>query len=140
MHDYRKCKVSVNGRIGRTARLSERLRSYVTSNPASPATRRGATPTTSPTWPRSRSRVQCGSEQRGHSRHLAYSSDFSQWVALVNNIPTLTFSTQRAHSGRSSTTADPGSISLKFRHARKGSPGLQACSVSQGDYGRIRKP
>src|ERR1700730_2488346 len=54
MHDYRKCKVSVNGRIGRTARLSECLRSYVTSNPASPATRRVATPTTSPTWPRSR--------------------------------------------------------------------------------------
>ena len=26
MHDYRKFKVSVNGRIGRTARLSERLR------------------------------------------------------------------------------------------------------------------
>ena len=52
MHDYRKFKVSVNGRIGRTARLSERLRRYVTSNPASPATRR-ATPTTSPTWPRS---------------------------------------------------------------------------------------
>ena len=53
MHDYRKFKVSVNGRIGRTARLSERLRRYVTSNPASPATRRRATPTTSPTWPRS---------------------------------------------------------------------------------------
>ena len=31
MHDYRKFKVSVNGRIGRTARLSERLRRYVTS-------------------------------------------------------------------------------------------------------------
>ena len=30
MHDYRKFKVSVNGRIGRTARLSERLRRYVT--------------------------------------------------------------------------------------------------------------
>jgi len=28
-------------------------------------------------------------EQRGHPRRLAYSSDFSQWVALVNNIPTL---------------------------------------------------
>src|SRR5437763_11933422 len=53
MHDYRKFKVSVNGRIGRTARLSERLRRYVTSNPASPATRRRATPTTSPTWPSS---------------------------------------------------------------------------------------
>src|SRR3989442_9005639 len=53
MHDYRKFKVSVNGRIGRTARLSERLRRYVTSNPASPATRRRATPTTSPTCPRS---------------------------------------------------------------------------------------
>ena len=53
MHDYRKFKASVNGRIGRTARLSERLRRYVTSNPASPATRRRATPTTSPTWPRS---------------------------------------------------------------------------------------
>ena len=38
MHDYRKFKVSVNWRIGRTARLSERLRRYVTSNPASPAT------------------------------------------------------------------------------------------------------
>jgi hypothetical protein len=34
MHDCRKFKVSVNGRIGRTARLSERLRRYVTSNPA----------------------------------------------------------------------------------------------------------
>src|SRR5258708_5212654 len=53
MHDYRKFKVSVNGRIGRTARLSERLRGYVTSNPALPATRRRATPTTSPTWRRS---------------------------------------------------------------------------------------
>jgi len=53
MHDYRKFKVSVNGRIGRTARLSERLRRYVTSNPASPATRQRATPTTSSTWPRS---------------------------------------------------------------------------------------
>src|SRR6266851_2044968 len=53
MHDYRKFKVSVNGRIGRTARLSERLRTYVTSNLASPATRWRATPTTSPTWPRS---------------------------------------------------------------------------------------
>lgn len=52
MHDYRKFKVSVKGRIGRAARLSERLRRYVTSNPASPATRRRATPTTSPTWPR----------------------------------------------------------------------------------------
>src|SRR2546426_553995 len=34
-------------------------------------------------------RAQCGREQRGHPRCLAYSSDFSQWVALVNNIPTL---------------------------------------------------
>src|SRR5713226_1100292 len=34
-------------------------------------------------------RAQCGREQRGHPRRLAYSSDFSQWVALVNNIPTL---------------------------------------------------
>src|SRR6059036_2360787 len=32
-------------------------------------------------------RAQCGREQRGHPRRLAYSSDFSQW--LVNNIPTL---------------------------------------------------
>jgi hypothetical protein len=37
MHDYRKFKVSVNVRIGRTARLCERLRRCVTSNPASPA-------------------------------------------------------------------------------------------------------
>jgi hypothetical protein len=44
---------SVAGTIGRTARLSERLRRYVTPNPASPATRLRATPTTSPTWPRS---------------------------------------------------------------------------------------
>jgi hypothetical protein len=35
MHDCRKFKASVNGRIGRTARLSERLTRYVTSNPAS---------------------------------------------------------------------------------------------------------
>src|SRR5216684_5063259 len=34
-------------------------------------------------------RAQCGREQRGHPRHLAYSSDFSQWVVLVNKIPTL---------------------------------------------------
>jgi hypothetical protein len=34
-------------------------------------------------------RAQCGREQRGHPRRLAYSSDFSQWVALVNNIPSL---------------------------------------------------
>src|SRR5260370_8183352 len=34
-------------------------------------------------------RVQCGREQRGHPRRLAYSSDFSQWVPSVNNIPTL---------------------------------------------------
>jgi len=34
-----------------------------------------------------------------------------------------------------SRIADPGSISLKFRHAMKGSPGLQACSVSQGIMG-----
>src|SRR6266851_2044967 len=34
-------------------------------------------------------RAQCGREQRGHPRRLAYSSDFSQWVPLVNNIPTL---------------------------------------------------
>ncbi len=53
MHDHRKFKVTVNGRTGRTASLSERLRRYVTSNPASPTTRRRATPTTSPTWPRS---------------------------------------------------------------------------------------
>src|SRR3989442_12401005 len=53
MHDYGKFKVRVSGRIGPTAALSERLRRYVTSNPASPATRRRATPTTSPTWPRS---------------------------------------------------------------------------------------
>src|SRR2546428_2251066 len=53
MHDYRKFKVSVSGRIGRTARLSERLRRYVTSNPASPATRRRARPKPLPTWPRS---------------------------------------------------------------------------------------
>ncbi len=38
MHDHRKFKVGVNGRIGRTARLFECLRRYVTSNPASPAT------------------------------------------------------------------------------------------------------
>jgi hypothetical protein len=31
----------------------------------------------------------CGREQLGSPRRLAYSSDFSQWVALVNNIPTL---------------------------------------------------
>src|SRR6267143_1235013 len=36
-----------------------------------------------------RGRAPCGREQRGHPRRLAYSSDFSQWVALVNNIPTL---------------------------------------------------
>ena len=87
MHDYRKFKVSVNGRIGRTARLSERLRRYCTSNPASQATRRRATPTTSPTWPRSCRPCAMRREQRGHPRRLAYSSDFSQW--LVNNIPTL---------------------------------------------------
>jgi hypothetical protein len=34
-------------------------------------------------------RAQCGREQRGHARRLAYSSDFSQWVALLNNNPTL---------------------------------------------------
>jgi hypothetical protein len=39
MLDHRKSRVSVNGRIGRTARLSERLRRYVRSNPVSPATR-----------------------------------------------------------------------------------------------------
>jgi hypothetical protein len=33
--------------------------------------------------------AQCGREQRGHPRRVACSSDFSQWVALVNNIPTL---------------------------------------------------
>jgi hypothetical protein len=33
MHDYRKFKVSVNGRIGRTARLSERLRSTLRQFP-----------------------------------------------------------------------------------------------------------
>ena len=53
MHDYRKFKVSVNGRIGRTARLSERLRRYVTSNPPSSATARRATPTMPPTGPHS---------------------------------------------------------------------------------------
>src|ERR1700730_11087278 len=49
MHDYRKFKVSVYGRIGRKA----------------------------------------GREQRGHPRRLASSSDFSQWVAFVDNISTL---------------------------------------------------
>jgi len=39
-------------------------------------------------WNRLR-RAQCGREQCGHPRRLAYSSDFSQWVALVTNIPTL---------------------------------------------------
>src|SRR5437016_5360679 len=34
-------------------------------------------------------RAQCGREQRAHPRRLAYSSDCSQWLALVNNIPTL---------------------------------------------------
>jgi hypothetical protein len=74
MHDYRKSKVSVNGSVG---------------HPASPATRRRTTPTTSPAWPAPAGRVQCGREQRGHPRRLTYSKHFSQWVALVNNIPTL---------------------------------------------------
>jgi hypothetical protein len=70
--------------------ISERLRRYVTSNPASPATRRRATPTTSPTWPRSC--TPCAIRARttwSSSAGLAYSSDLSLWVALVNSIPTL---------------------------------------------------
>jgi hypothetical protein len=66
MHDNSKFKVRVNERVGRTKRLQRR--------------RHGVAP---------RGRAQCGREQRGHPRRLAYSVDFSQWVALVNNIPTL---------------------------------------------------
>ena len=82
MHDYRKFKVSVNGRIRRTARLSERLRRYVTpqirltGNAAAgqhlQRRRHGPAPA---------GRAQCGREQRGHPRRLAYSSRVAQRYA-----------------------------------------------------------
>jgi len=50
MHDYRKFKANVNGRIGRTAPPLRTSARVLTSNPASPATRRRPTRTTSPTW------------------------------------------------------------------------------------------
>ena len=67
MHDYRKFKVSVNGRMGGGGQRLQRRR-------------HGLAPA---------GRAQCGREQTCHPRRLAYPSDFSQWVALVNNIPTL---------------------------------------------------
>src|SRR5258708_3814543 len=76
-----------------TARLSERLRKlrYVTLRQIPPHRQRGGGQRLqlrrhglAP-----RGRAQCGREQRGHPRRLAYSSDFSQRVALVKNIPTL---------------------------------------------------
>ena len=96
MHDYRKCKVSVNGRIGRTARLSETsakvryVKSRLTGNAAA------GNPCSVADMASLLQAVRDASEQRGHPGRLPYSSDFSQWVAPVNDIRNAGLSTRRA--------------------------------------------
>src|ERR1700724_1973845 len=67
-------------------RTSAKLRQIPPHRP-----RRRATPTTSPTGFAPAGRAPCAHEQRGHPRRLADASDFSQWAALVNHIPTPAF-------------------------------------------------
>lgn len=88
-------------------------------------------------------RAQCGREQRGHPRRLAYSSDFSQWVALVNNIPTLASGLNglsianvaaSSHSYDLNSRRSAGKRELKFKIHRKGATAMvsfsrAACSL-----------
>src|SRR6266851_4928716 len=62
MHEYRKYKVSVNGRIGRTSRITGNAAAANAYNVADMASLPAG-------------RAPCGREQRGHPRRPAYSSD-----------------------------------------------------------------
>src|SRR5262245_44084682 len=89
MHDYRKFKVSVNGRIGRQPAFPNVCEETLRQIP--PHRQRGG----GQRLQRRRHGLAPAAARNAGANNvvilggLAYSSDFSQWVALVNNIPTL---------------------------------------------------